>query len=342
MAMTFAQKLFEGIDLGGVHKALITYIRTDSADIAEEFLPVLENHIKSTYGEEYYAPMKKQKKGVNAQEGHECIRVVDLSMTTEELSKYIADTKLLKVYDLIYKRTVAALMSPVKISKTTYDIVCNNHVFTMSSQEIIFDGYKKVYSYDDEKDSDEEDTFCKVTFDKQEKLNDTSLELAEKETTPPPRYKEATFIKALETTGIGRPSTYATILNTLLDSVRGYCTIQDKCIIPTQKGIELSHYLTENFSDLINVKYTEELEKSLDIIAQGKLTQEDFLSSFYQNLETSVKQANKKSVSIESSDKVIREEPCPNCGNKMILRKGPFGEFWGCSNYPKCKTTVGK
>ena len=335
-AMKYAQRLFEGLEVGSEHIALITYIRTDSTDYAPEFVTTLKDFVINNYGNEYFAPLREYKKSENAQDGHEAIRPVDLTMTPEKLSQYIKDEKLLKVYSIIYNRTVATMMKPCKVSETTYIITekSHHHKFEFISREQLFDGFRKVYTYKDEK----EDEPIKETFSKDEKLNVTSLDSQEKHTNPPSRYKEATFIKELETKGIGRPSTFATIVSTLLDEKRGYCELDDKCIVPTQKGIELSHFLDKTFPNLINVSYTCELEKDLDLIAKGKLNDIEFLTNFYNMLEDSVKNAklqNTKSI-------VYSDKKCPKCGAPMILRtnKSDGTQFYGCSKYPKCKGIV--
>ena len=343
-AMSYAQKLFEGLDVNGQHIALITYIRTDSPEFAPEFLPVLENYVKTNYGNKYFSPIRKAKKSENTQDGHEAIRPVDLNMTPELLSKYISDKGLLKVYEIIYRRTVATMMASSTTNETTYTIVCGNHYFNLVSKELTFDGYLKVYAY---KDKDDEDV-VKETFTKGEVIdhsNRPSMTVDKKETLPPARYKEATFIKELESSGIGRPSTFATIVGTLIDPTRGYCTIDDNTIIPTDKGMTLSHYLDQSFPKLINVNYTSELEKDLDLIAKGQLKGIDFLTTFYNNMENNIKEVRKSTSSQETvqKERIISEDiKCPLCGAPMILRKGPYGEFWGCSKYPKCKGLVKK
>lgn len=330
-AMDYAQELFEGVDVAGKHVALITYIRTDDMEFAPEFLPVLERFVKDTYGKKYYAPVRKVKKNENAQEGHEAIRVIDLEMTTDKLKKYITDNQLLKVYDIIYKRTVAASMAPAVISNTQYVIKNGDNKFVMNSNELRFDGYKKVYSYND---SDDKDEIIKETFNISETLGNTRLKSIEKETTPPKRYTEASFIKELDKQGIGRPSTYASIVGTLLSSSRNYCNLdgkgKEKFINPSELGMKLSHYLTDSFPDLINISYTRELEKDLDLIANGKLDDIEFIKAFYEQLEASIKKVDP--VSAIKVDKV-----CPDCGKPLVVRKGKYGEFLGCSGYPKCK-----
>lgn len=327
-AMAYAQKLFEGIDINGKHIALITYIRTDSPEFAPEFLPELESYVKTNYGDKYYAPVRKSKKAENVQDGHEAIRPVDLSMTPEKLSKFVQDASLVKVYDIIYKRTVATSMASAITSETTYEIKNDVHLFNLVSKELIFDGYKAVYGSFEEKD--EETT--KETFKVGEVLKQTTLEALEKKTTPPSRYKEATFIKELESRGIGRPSTFASTVDTILSESRGYCVVEDKFIVPTEKGMSLSHFLDKSFPDIINVNYTSELEENLDLIASGKLNDIDFLTSFYKKLEESVKKVQPNEVVSQATDKI-----CPDCGKKLVYRTGKYGPFLGCSGYPSCR-----
>lgn len=328
-AMFYAQKLFEGIDVNGQHLALITYIRTDSAELSPEFLPVLESYVKAVYGKQYSASVRKAKKSENAQEGHEAIRPVDLDMTPERLAKYITDKSLLKVYDIIYKRTVATAMASSITSETTYTIKNDKHLFNLISRELLFDGYKKVYgSFENKED---EDT-TKETFTVNEVLNNPTLEAVEKRTTPPARYKESTFIKELESRGIGRPSTFASTVETLLSESRGYCVVKDKHIVPTEKGMALSKFLEKSFPDIININYTSELEKDLDMIASDKLDEIKFLTVFYQKLNESIdKVAPHENIS-EKTEKL-----CPKCGSHLVYRTGKYGPFFGCSGYPNCK-----
>ena len=163
-----------------------------------------------------------------------------------------------------------------------------------------------------------------------EVLNVKDLDTVEKATKPKSRFKEATFIKELESTGIGRPSTFKTIVKTLLDESRGYCKLEDNYLVPTSKGIELSNFLADKFSNLININYTSEMESGLDDIAEGKVGETDFLESFYENLESSIKKVDKTSPQVSN-------EICPECGAPMVIRSGKFGNFFGCSKFPKCK-----
>ena len=327
-SMEYAQRLFEGIDINGQHIALITYIRTDSAEFAPEFIPILGKYVKDHFGEEYYSPIRKVKKSENEQDGHEAIRPVNLEMTPEKVSDYIADDGLVKVYRMIYARTLATMMASNVVSETTYTIMNGNHRFEFASREEIFDGFKKVYSY---KDKDDEIDLAKVCFKEGETLKNAKLEAVERHTNPPSRYKEATFIKELESRGIGRPSTFATIVTTLLDKGRGYCVVENKCIVPTDLGIRLSHFLDENFSNLINLEYTAEMEKGLDSIAEGKLDSVKFLTDFFNNMEEAVGKIEKQSGKLDAV--------CPKCGSRLVVRTGKYGKFIACSGYPNCKYT---
>ena len=328
-SMEYAQKLFEGIDVNGKHIALITYIRTDSPEFAPEFLPILEKYVKINFGAEYYSPIKKIKKAENTQDGHEAIRPVDLTVTPEKLSTKISDKNLLKVYDIIYKRTIATMMKPSKVNEVIYTIgTTSNHLFEFSLKKQTFDGFKKIYNFD----KIENDNISQVTFKKGSIVHATSLEPIEKQTNPPKRFKEASFIKELESTGIGRPSTFATIVSTILDDSRGYCTITDKYLVPTEKGMKLIDFLDNSFPELINITYTSQMEKSLDLIAKGKLKENQFLASFYTKLEKSVSKVGPIANTPKITDKI-----CPECGKPLVIRYGKYGEFLGCSGFPKCK-----
>ena len=331
-AMNYAQKLFEGISIKGEHIALTTYIRTDSSDMAPEFIPVLKTFIETNYGKEYYKVNKKSSKNELAQDGHECLRVVDLSMTANKLSNYIDDDKLIKVYDLIYRRTVASMMAPSIINEVIYTIDNNKNLFEFSSKELKFDGFKKVYTY---KEEDTEEV-SKDSFEEGELLLNTKLEDIEKTTQPPSRYKEATFINTLEQSGIGRPSTFASILETLLDKNRDYCIKEKGYLVPTEKGIKLSEFLDKSFSNIININYTAKLEEELDTIAKGKLSKLEFLNGFYNELEDTAKNMIRPEKQTPK-EHIIGPSKCPVCGASMYLREGKFGKFYGCSKYPRCK-----
>ena len=324
-AMAVAQKLFEN--------GAITYHRTDDTTIAAEFIPTLQAYIENTYGKKSWTKPRVGKKQENAQEGHECLRVTDPALTPEEYNKKDVNPLNQKVYRLIWQRTIAAALPNAKISETQYLIDNNGEKFILVSKEITSLGYREVYAY---KDDDKDDSgIVKETFKKNEILKNCSLEDVKKETRPPARYTEATLIKKLETSGVGRPSTYATIVETVLSTTRGYAELQEKAIVPTERGMQLAAFLDRNFDSIINTDYTKKMEEDLDKIASGKETKSQFLTNFYNTLESTIKN-NKE---IAPSQQEINEV-CPECGAPLVIRRSKFGSlFAGCSKYPKCKYT---
>lgn len=325
-AMAYAQKLFEGININGNHVGLITYHRTDSTTISPEFIPILSAYVNNSLNMTFTLPRSGKKTGIE-QDGHECLRCVNPELTPEELAKYTTNNLLIKVYKLIWQRTIASVLPNAKISETNYYIYNNDQKFILTSQRLVEEGYRIIYQY-----SSEPEQVVQENFMLQEILQNCQLEHVAKQTQPPARYREATFIKELQNKGIGRPSTFAGILETVVSSSRGYCTIVDKQLVPTERGIQLSNFLDRAFSSIISINYTREMEQQLDLIASGKLLKLDFLNTFYNELELAIKQ-NKE---------VIGEPPsstkqCPKCGSPMVIRRSRFGKlFYGCSNYPAC------
>ena len=322
-AMAIAQKLFES--------GRITYIRSDDTTIAPEFIPTLQSYIESTYGKKAWTQPRVGKKQENAQEGHECLRITDPSLTPDEYNKIDANNLNQKVYRLIWQRTIAAALPNAKISETQYLIDNNGEKFILASKEITSLGYREVYTYKDD-DAKDDSGVVKETFTKGEVLKNCKLEDVMKQTKPSPRYTEATLIKKLETSGVGRPSTYATIVETVLSTTRGYAELQDKSIVPTERGMQLAAFLDRNFNNIINTDYTKKMEESLDKIASGKETKLEFLTEFYNTLENTIKNNSEINVSAQTTDEV-----CPLCGAPMVVRRSRFGSlFLGCSKYPKC------
>ena len=333
----FAQKLFEGISVGGVHIGLITYIRTDSSEMSPEFALELGQFVRAKYGEDYYAPVKKGKKQANEQDGHECIRVVDLSMTPEKLAAHIAsagtedNTKMLKVYEIIYNRTIASSMAPAVITDTDYNIFNLEHQFVYTSHCVKFEGFLKVYGkYND--DEEEELDNALQDLSEGQVIKNGELTLEAKETKPPRRYSEAGLVAALEKLGIGRPSTYPTIISTLTDKSRNYTTTENRSLIPTELGCNLTHYLDANFSNVISLTYTAEMEKELDQIAAGERTKLNFFQQFYNNLVDTIAKVDKEAAEGKSG---MVDLYCPLCHSKLAWRKGPYGSFLACTGWKK-------
>lgn len=316
-AMSCAQKLFE--------QGLCNYLRTDDTTIADEALPALESYINATFGKGTFTKPRVGKKDEAAQAGHECFRVTDPNTTPELAEKKLNNPLLAKVYRLVWQRTIAACMPDATISETIYNIYNNDQKFTMSSKEIIKPGYKTVYTYADDKDND---GIIKEIFIENEKLQNTELEDVKKQTKPKPRFTEASLIKELQKREIGRPSTYATIVETILSPTRNYAKLDDKAIVPTDIGMALARYCDKTFSKLVNLDYTREMEKDLDLVANGKMNSIECLTTFYDCL-------------VESIKKVCPEEAepriCPECGKPLKIRMGKYGKFLGCTGYPNCK-----
>lgn len=331
-AMSCAQKLFEGLKVKGEHKGLITYMRTDSTELAPEFIPELKNFIETTYGNSKYVNPRKTKQKGTDQDGHEALRVVDISLTPEKLADHISNDLLIKIYKLIWQRTVASAMPNAIISETRHIINNNGHKFVLSTKELLSAGYKAVYEFEDN-----QALGAIPTFTEGETLEKTELEPEKCFTRPKARFTEASLVKELQQREIGRPSTYASIVETILSPTRGYAKLEEKHIVPTDRGIQLADYCNRSFPTLINLNYTKEMEESLDKIAAGKTPWLDYMEIFYKNLQEIIGNTNETGIASE-----MPEKTCPNCGNPMVVRRSRFGRlFYGCSTYPKCNGIVG-
>lgn len=326
--MSIAQKLYEGMDIGSETVGLITYMRTDSIRLSDEFIGASYKYIEENYGKDYIGYAKKSKKTENVQDAHEAIRPTSVYRNPEDIKKYLS-TDEYKLYKIIYYRALASLMADAKVEATSVILDNNNYQFKINEQILIYDGYLKAYAlYETSEDKVLPDEF------KNEGSILTTTDVTKKQhfTSPPPRYTEAKLIKELEELGIGRPSTYAKIMDTIKE--RGYVTIEEKKFVPTEIGIETTDRLQEFFSDLINVKYTAAMETDLDTIALGKLDEIKVLREFYDKFEPEVEKAFGQ---MEKKAPKETGEVCPNCGSSLVIRKGRYGEFTACSNYPECK-----
>lgn len=326
--MSIAQKLYEGMDIGSETVGLITYMRTDSIRLSDEFIGASYKYIEENYGKDYIGYAKKSKKTENVQDAHEAIRPTSVYRNPEDIKKYLS-TDEYKLYKIIYFRALASLMADAKVEATSVILDNNNYQFKINGQILIYDGYLKAYAlYETSEDKVLPDEF------KNEGSILTTTDVTKKQhfTSPPPRYTEAKLIKELEELGIGRPSTYAKIMDTIKE--RGYVTIEEKKFVPTEIGIETTDRLQEFFSDLINVKYTAAMETDLDTIALGKLDEIKVLREFYDKFEPEVEKAFGQ---MEKKAPKETGEVCPNCGSSLVIRKGRYGEFTACSNYPECK-----
>lgn len=324
--MQVAQKLYEGIDIENDTIGLITYMRTDSVRLSDEFIKSSYAFIKENYGEEYIGYVKKSKKRENVQDAHEAIRPSSINRTPDSIKKYLTKDEF-KLYEMIYARALASLMADAKLNQTTITLDNNNTTFKTTGSVLIFEGYLKVYG---KFESSEDKVLPKL------KVNDELIadEIVKDQhfTKPPARYTEAKLIKAMEELGIGRPSTYASTISTLTQ--RGYVKIIEKKLNPTEVGITTTDKLQEFFSDLINVKYTAKMEEDLDKVAEGKKIWYKILESFYKEFEPEVENAFDK---MEKKEDEETGEVCPNCGKPMVIKNGRYGKFEACSGYPECK-----
>lgn len=324
--MRIAQKLYEGMNVGSETVGLITYMRTDSERLSPQFINETFKYIEETYGKQYVGYVKEQKKNDNMQDAHEGIRVTSIYRTPEKVKAYLSPDEF-KLYSLIYARSLACLMANAKIKATTVTLLNNDYLFKATGSVLIFDGYLKVYA----KYETNEDVILPELTENNTLIADEVLK-EQHFTKPTPRYTESSLIKELEKLGIGRPSTYATIMETIKS--REYVTVEDKHFVPTAIGIETTDKLQEGFSDIINVKYTAEMETDLDEIAEAKLDNIKVLRDFYNKFEPLVEDAFKH---MEKKEAETTGETCPNCGSPLVIRKGRYGEFVACSNYPECK-----
>ena len=323
--MSVAQKLYEGINLGSETTGLITYMRTDSERLSPLFINDTFKYIEEKYGKDYVGFVKKQKESENMQDAHEGIRPTDIRRTPESVKEYLSADEY-KLYNLIYKRALASLMAPSVSLSTTVLLDNNDYEFKATGSVVKFDGYLKIYDLEEE----EKDVLPKLNVG--EVLDSTDVEKKQHFTEPKPRFTEASLIKEMESLGIGRPSTYATIVTTIKD--REYVKLDKKHFIPTELGFDTNDKLQEFFKDIINVKYTADMESDLDKIALGNLDHIKTLREFYNEFEPLVDNAFK---GMEKTKAKETGDVCPNCGSPMVLRKGRFGEFEACSNYPTCK-----
>ena len=325
--MSLAQKLYEGISLKDETVGLITYMRTDSIRLSDEFIKSTYGYIKNNYGENYIGYVKTTKKTDNVQDAHEAIRPTSINRTPESVKEFLTNDEY-KLYKMIYYRALASLMKDAKVEATTVILDNNNYQFKTTGSILIFDGYLKVYS-----DYEETNDVILPDFSKFGKeITSNEIKYTMHTTKPPQRYTESKLIKEMESLGIGRPSTYATTIGIL--SERGYVKIIEKKFHPTEIGIETTDKLQEYFKDIINVDYTRDMEEDLDKIADGDLEYLKLLTRFYNEFEPKVKNAFSN---MEKKPAEETGELCPKCNSPLVIKKSRYGKFVACSNYPTCK-----
>lgn len=326
--MRIAQKLYEGVELEHETVGLITYMRTDSERLSPTFISETQEYIKKKYGNEYIGSVKIPKGKKNIQDAHEAIRPTSIERTPESIKAYLSNEEY-KLYKLIYDRALSSLMANAVSLSTTVILENNGYTFKTTGSILKFDGYLKIYSaYEETKDVMLPD-FANY---KSEVIIANDILKYQHFTKPLPRFTESSLIKELESLGIGRPSTYATIVQTIKE--RGYVTLEDKKFTPTEVGIETTDKLQEFFSGIVNVTYTANMETDLDEIAEEKQDNIKLLHNFYDEFEPLVEKAFQE---MEKKEAEKTGETCPECGSDLVIRKGKYGEFTACSNYPTCK-----
>ena len=339
--MQVAQGLYEGISLGGgAPVGLITYMRTDSTAIAKEAQAAARAYIAERYGPQFVPdtpPQYKNRK--SAQEAHEAIRPTDVTKTPDSVRAHLSDEQF-RLYRLIWQRFVASQMKPAVMDVTTVDVVAGEFGLRASGSVIKFSGFLSVYeeAKDDDQRASEADDENEVRplphLEKDQALALQEIDPRQHFTQPPPRYTEATLVRALEENGIGRPSTYAQILSTIQE--RGYAQADQRRLSPTELGFLVSDKLTQHFPRIVDVHFTADVEEKLDGVEEGKQNWVSLLGEFYGPFQDELSKATEE---MEKVQPVETEFPCPNCGTHLMLRSGRFGKFFSCPN-AECKTTM--
>ena len=332
--MQVAQKLYEGIEIDGTPVGLITYMRTDSVRVSDDAQSMAKDFILGNYGEKYYPekPNIYVKGKQNVQDAHEAIRPSYPERTPESIKKYL-DNDQYKLYKLIWEKFMSSQMTPADIANKTVEITAGDYTLKAGTSKVTFDGFLKVYNDADEEEHEAE---AKIPdLNEGDKVKCLKVEPKQHFTQPPPRYNEASLVKALEEYGIGRPSTYATIITVI--QTRKYVEKKDKALHPTLLGRTVCKQLVGQFADIMDYKFTAGMETKLDKIAEKKAVWNDVLQEFYTPFIDEVNKALQTGERVKIESKI----KCPNCGKPMVLRIGKNGsQFLGCSGYPDCKTMM--
>ena len=335
--MSIAQQLYEGVNVGGESIGLITYMRTDSLRVSAEAVAAAKSFIVKNYGSEYYPPKSRQfKTSKEAQDAHEAIRPSDVELTPERIRRDLTEDQY-RLYRLIWRRFMASQMANAVYDAVSVDAISAGYVFKASTQSLKFPGFTKVY------DSQAEESEGKDTplpqLNAGDGLDLVKLREEQKFTQPPSRYTEDTLIRAMEEKGIGRPSTYAPTVSTILD--REYVVKEGKLLKPTSLGETVTGFMEERFGDIVDLAFTAHMEATLDEVEKGEKAWKQVLRDFYGDFAHSLEDAesNLKGVRIKVPDEVT-SEICPNCGKNLVVKTSRFGRFLGCPGYPDCKFTM--
>lgn len=328
--MMIAQRLYEGINLSqGGQVGLITYMRTDSTRMSKVFTSQASDFIQANYGKEYAtAGVRYGGQKINAQDAHEGIRPADVFRTPSSIRNDLTDDQY-KLYSLIWNRAVASQMKPALYHSTSVELVNGKALFRVNGIEPVFDGFQKIWPT-------AEKTVLLPPLEEGEMIPAIKIDPRQHFTQPPARYSEASLVQTLEKNGIGRPSTYASIIQSI--KKRGYVRVSKKQFMPTDLGFKVNDLLEKNFPDIVNVNFTADMEKQLDSIAEGELSYQALLGDFYQVFAKEMEKAKEDQTSYRLPDQPTGEK-CPQCGHDLIYKSGRNGRFIGCSHFPDCKFT---
>ncbi|MFN4218257.1 MAG: type I DNA topoisomerase [Candidatus Bipolaricaulia bacterium] len=334
--MNLAQELYEGIELSSEEATgLITYMRTDSTRVAEEARQAAREFITAQFGREFVrAGEERRAKKANVQDAHEAIRPTDVRRRPEDVAPYLSPDQL-KLYRLIWQRFVASQMAPAVFDVVSVDIQAKGYLFRATGSVLKFSGWLAVYEETRDEDAKDEDSQGPLPpLREQQILNLIKLTPKQHFTEPPPRYTEATLVKALEENGIGRPSTYAPTISTILE--RGYVKLEKKRFVPTELGFLVTDALVKHFPKIVDVGFTALIEEELDKIEEGQLDRITVLQDFYREFANAYEKAKREMESLKPKP-IETDEVCPDCGSKLVIRTGRYGQFYSCSAFPKCR-----
>ena len=332
--MRLAQQLYEGVEVKGEGTiGLITYLRTDSTRVSEEAEKMAKEYIETRYGAEYAGEGTERKPGQKIQDAHEAIRPTSISRIPLNLKDQLP-RDLFRLYQLIWKRFTASRMQAAKYETVSVKIGAGEQIFTVASSKLLFDGFMSVYTQEDEEK--EENNLIAGSLSKDTKLTFEEFEEKQHFTQPPAHYTEASLVRELEELGIGRPSTYAPTITTIM--ARHYVVKENKNLFVTELGEVVNNMMQEAFPAIVDVNFTANLETLLDGVEEGKVNWKTVVSNFYPDLDEAVKKAEQDLAKVQIADEES-DEVCEHCGRKMVIKYGPHGKFLACPGFPECRNT---
>lgn len=335
LTMLIAQQLYEGVEIHGKGTTgLITYIRTDSVRIADEAQKAALEYISDTYGKDYVPGKPNIYKGrKGAQDAHEAIRPADIRLTPQE-AKASLNASQYKLYKLIYERFIASQMTEARLETTSVSFDANGCTYRATGTKVLFPGYTAIYTEGRDDSAEEEAAIPAVNA--KDVFKAEKVEKEQKFSQPPARYTEASLVKLLEEKGIGRPSTYAPTISTIIE--RGYVRREKKQLVPTELGFVVTKIMKENFSDIVDIKFTADMESKLDLIKDGEEPWKEVIREFYGPFEKTLEKASESIEKVVIPDEVS-DVKCEKCGSMMVYKMGRFGKFLACPNFPNCRNT---